>query len=213
MRLAALTLALAAWPLAAGAQTTAVLPDAGALSMGTTAVRSGGVITIDGGTLAGSNLFHSFAQFSLAAGDTAQWVRSAGGGASISNVINRVTGGQVSQIAGTLDSTALPNASFYFINPAGIVFSASAHVNVPAAAYFSTANELRFADATKFAIATPAGSTLSIAPPQSFGFVGGQGAISVNGVGQDFAPASAALSFAASDIQVATRTCCSVGWT
>ncbi|MGZ6037867.1 MAG: beta strand repeat-containing protein [Phenylobacterium sp.] len=202
MRLAGLVLALAVWPLAAGAQ-TAITPDAGALSLGTTAVRSGGVITIDGGTLAGANLFHSFSQFSLAAGDTAQWTRAAGGGASISNVINRVTGGQVSQIAGTLDSSGLPNANFYFINPAGIVFSAGAHVNVPAAAYFSTAGELRFADATKFAIATPGGSTLSIASPQSFGFVGGQGAISIRGVAQDFAPPSAALSFAASDVQVA----------
>ncbi|HLZ77445.1 filamentous hemagglutinin N-terminal domain-containing protein [Phenylobacterium sp.] len=205
MRLAglALALALAAWPLAAGAQTTAITPDAGALSLGTTAARAGNLVTIDGGTLAGSNLFHSFTQFSLAAGDTAQWVRSAGGGAGVSNVINRVTGGQVSQIAGTLDSSQLPNANFYFINPAGVVFSASAHVNVPAAAYFSTAGELRFADATKFAIATPGGSTLSIAAPQSFGFVGGQGAISINGVAQDFAPPPAALSFAASDIQVA----------
>ena len=195
-------LALAAWPLAGAAQTTAILPDGGALSLGTTAAKAGALITIDGGTLVGSNLFHSFAQFSLAAGETAQWVRSAGG-AGVSNVINRVTGGQVSQIAGTLDSTQLPNANFYFINPAGIVFSASAHVNVPSAAYFSTASELRFADAAKFAISTPAGSTLSIAAPQSFGFVGGQGAISVSGVGQDFAPASVALSFAASDIQVA----------
>ncbi len=139
----------------------------------------------------------------MGAGDTAQWVRSAGGGAGVSNVINRVTGGQVSQIAGTLDSTGLPNANFYFINPAGIVFSTGARVNVPSAAYFSTAGELRFADATKFAIATPGGSTLSIAAPQSFGFVGGQGAISINGVAQDFAPPSAALSFAASDVQVA----------
>jgi filamentous hemagglutinin family protein len=200
MRRLALALLLTAWPLAAGAQTT-ITPDAGALSLGTTAARAGSIVTIDGGTLAGANLFHSFAQFSLAAGDTAQWARAAGGGAAISNVINRVTGGQVSQIAGTLDSTALPNANFYFINPAGIVFSASAHVNVPAAAYFSTAGELRFADATKFAIATPAGSTLSIAAPQSFGFVGGQGAISLNGVAMDLAPPAAALSFAASDVQ------------
>jgi filamentous hemagglutinin family protein len=192
---------MVALPGVALAQTTAITPDVGgALGLGTTAIQSGKIVTIDGGTLAGGNLFHSFTQFSLGAGDTAMWVRSGGGAAGITNVINRVTGGQVSQIAGTLDSTAFPNAGFFFINPAGIVFGAGAQVNVPAAAYFSTAGELRFAGGGRFAVATPNGSTLSVAAPESFGFVGGQGAIAVNGVGPGFAPAHATLSLIASDI-------------
>ncbi len=198
-----LAAALATSPMAARGQATTITPDVGAsLSLGTTALRTGNVVTIDGGTLSGANLFHSFSQFSLVAGDVAQWVR-AGGGAGVNNVINRVTGGEVSQIAGTLDSTTLPNANFYFINPAGVVFGAGARVNVPAAAWFSTADELRFADGQRFSMATPGGSTLSVAAPGSFGFVGGQGAIRVTGAAAGFAPTSAALSFVGSDVAVA----------
>jgi filamentous hemagglutinin family protein len=198
-----LTLALLALPAAAFAQATRITPDVGSLGLGTTAVgRSGTVTTIDGGTLSGSNLFHSFSQFSLGAGDTAEWVRASGGAAGITNVINRVTGGQVSQISGKIDSTALPNASFFFINPAGVVFAAGAQVNVPGAAYFSTAGELRFADGARFAVATPGGSTLSIAAPESFGFLGGQGAITMDGAGASFAAPFTALSLIASDVSV-----------
>ena len=112
-----------AWPLGAAAQSTAIVPDVGsARALGTTVLQSGAVFTVDGGTLAGANLFHSFSQFSLGAGDTASWTRTGGGAAAVRNVINRVTGGQTSQISGTIDSTGLPNASFFFINPAGIVF-------------------------------------------------------------------------------------------
>ncbi len=197
----ALVAALAGWPLAALAQSTAVVADVGnALALGTSVTTAGTVLTIDGGARAGGNLFHSFTTFSLGAGDTARWTRSAGDGASVSNVISRVTGGQVSQISGTLDSTALPNASFYFVNPAGIVLGAGAQVNVPAAAYFSTAAQVRFADGGSFAVAAPDGSTLSVASPESFGFVGGQGAISITGAGATLAQASTALSFSGSDV-------------
>src|SRR5262249_1983298 len=106
----------------------------------------------------------------------------------------------VSQINGTLDSTALPNAAFFFINPAGVVFGQGAQVNVPAAAYFSTASELRFADGKTFAVAAPGGSTLSLGAPESYGFVGGEGAISATGVGSNFLPPAATLSLAASNI-------------
>ncbi len=196
----ALAVGVLAAPLEAGAQTTAIAPDVGVpRGLGTTVAQTGRVVTIDGGTLAGANLFHSFSQFSLATGDTAAWVRSAGGAAGISNLINRVTGGQVSQIAGVLDASAFPNASFFFINPAGVVFGAGAQVNVPGAAYFSTAGQLRFADGARFAVATPDGSTLSVAAPESFGFVGGQGAISIGGVGDTFAP-GVSLSLSAADV-------------
>ena len=194
-------LALALWPMAAAGQSTAVVPDiANSRALGTAATQAGTFVTIDGGTRAGNNLFHSFSQFSLGAGDTARWVRGAGDGGSVSNVISRVTGGQVSQISGTLDSTALPNASFYFINPAGIVFGAGARVNVPAAAYFSTASELRFANGERFAVSAPNGSTLSMAAPQSFGFVGGD--IALTGVRESFSPTTASLSFVAGNIDV-----------
>jgi len=198
----ALALALAGAPMAAQAQ-TAIAPDVGVRGLGTTATLAGNVTTIDGGTLAGANLFHSFAGFSLGTGDVARWTRSAGDGASVRNVVNRVTGGTPSQIDGTLDSTALPNAAFFFINPAGIVFGAGAKVNVPAAAYFSTASQLKFADGAAFSMATPAGSTLSVAAPQAFGFVGGEGDIALNGATLSFGADASSAAFSAANIQVA----------
>jgi len=206
---AALGLVLAGWPLAAVGQTV-IAPDVGGVrGLGTTVGQTGTVFAIDGGTRAGNNLFHSFSRFDLAAGNTASWVRSAGDGGSIANVVNRVTGGTASTIAGTIDSTALPNASFYFINPAGIVFGAGAQVNVPSAAHFSTAAELRFADGTRFSVAAPDGSTLSVAAPEAWGFVGGQGAIDITGVGPDaqgvgpaFAAPETTLSFTAGALLV-----------
>ena len=195
-------LALAA-PVLARGQATSIAPDVGSpAAVGTVATRNGSVISIDGGAVAGANLFHSFSQFSLGAGDTAQWVRGQGGAGVIRNVINRVTGGQPSQIAGAIDSTAFANASFFFINPAGIVFTAGAQVNVPGAAYFSTANEVRFEGGGRFAVATPSGSTLSVAAPAGFGFVGGQGEVSVSGAGPGFMLAGSSLSLSGSDVEI-----------
>ncbi|MCW5760566.1 MAG: filamentous hemagglutinin N-terminal domain-containing protein, partial [Phenylobacterium sp.] len=199
---AALGLALAGWPMAALGQTV-ITPDiAAGRGLGTTVGQAGTVYTVDGGTRAGNNLFHSFSQFDLGAGDTARWARAAGDGASIANVVNRVTGGAPSTISGALDSTALPNAAFWFVNPAGIVFGAGAAVNVPGAAHFSTAAELRFADGARFSAATPSGSTLSIAAPEAFGFLGAQGDIDITGAGLGFAPGNATLSFSAANVSV-----------
>ena len=187
----------------AGGAATIIVPDSVAgRSAGTSVDRNGAAYTIDGGTLAGRNLFHSFSHFSLGSGDLARWVHSAGDPSMIANVINRVTGGQSSTIDGTIDSSAIPNAAFFFINPAGIIFGAGAQVNVPAAAHFSTAAELRFADGGTFSVATPSGSTFSMASPTSFGFVGGQGNIALDGAGQSFLPLLSPLSLTAANILV-----------
>lgn len=202
---AALGLVLAGWP-AAGIAQTAITPDVAAgRALGTTVSQAGTVFSIDGGTRAGTNLFHSFSRFDLGAGDTAAWVRAAGDAGQIRNVVSRVTGGEPSVILGALDSTALPNAGFWFVNPAGIVFGPGAQVNVPSAAHFSTASDLRFADGARFAIATPDGSTLSVAAPEAWGFVGGQGDIAITGVADTFAPTTR-LSFAAANVGIADST-------
>lgn len=179
-RRALVSLAVLAWAQTTAAQEpveTVITPDTGQLGLGTTASRAGNVTTIDGGTLAGQNLFHSFNRFDLGSGDVARWVHSAGDPARIENVVSRVTGGDPSDISGTLDSTALPNADFFFINPAGIVFGRGVNVNVPGSVHFSTAGELRFASGPAFTVATHGGSTFSVASPSGFGFVGGQGTI------------------------------------
>lgn len=182
---------------------TAITPDSQAgVTTGTTATTAGTTTIIDGGRRIGDNLFHSFTGFSLGAGDSAIWERSGGDGGSIANIINRVTGGAVSTIDGTITSQGLDRANFFFINPAGIVFGANASVAVPNAAYFSTANALRFADGGTFGVTTPGGSTFSMAAPSAFGFVGARGDIAVRGAGAAFVGNDTRLSLSAANIAI-----------
>src|SRR5215467_10972089 len=83
------------------------------------------------GKQVGSNLFHSFGQFSLANTPVPERATftSTGSSGPISNVIGRVTGGTQSNINGAIVS-AIPGANLYLINPSGIVFGQRATVNV-----------------------------------------------------------------------------------
>lgn len=155
----------------AGAPPTTITPDTmPRLSTGTTATTEGAVTTIDGGVRAGDNLFHSFARFNLGPGDVARWTAS--DALTIRNVINRVTGGETSFIAGTIDTSAMPGADFFFLNPAGIVFGDGAAIDVGGTAHFSTAHQLGFADGTMLVSGTASGSRFSMADPVRFGFLG-----------------------------------------
>ena len=138
----------------------------------------GDAITINGpnyvinqslGTLAGNNLFHSFLQFNVLQNESAVFR----GDSDINNVISRVTGGDPSLIQGFIKSE-VGNADFYFINPAGVIFGDGAKVDVPAAFHVSTAQRLTFANGDVFSSTTSENSTLSVAAPDSFGFLGQQ---------------------------------------
>jgi filamentous hemagglutinin family protein len=138
------------------------------------------------GATRGTNLFHSFHTFSIDTGESATFT----GPGSIENVISRVTGGEGSNIDGLLRSE-VGTADFYFINPAGVMFGPNAQVDVPAAFHVSTADELRFQDGTIFSASSPESSALSMASPESFGFLSPQPAsLIVNGSQLEFAPAS-----------------------
>ncbi|MBL8409173.1 MAG: filamentous hemagglutinin N-terminal domain-containing protein [Candidatus Accumulibacter phosphatis] len=60
----------------------------------------------------GNNLFHSFSQFNIDTGQTADFTTST---SALANVISRVTGGSLSQINGTLQLTAAAGSA-----PAGL---------------------------------------------------------------------------------------------
>lgn len=139
-------------------------------------------INQNSGETVGNNLFHSFAQFNINTGQTVTFT----GDAAIQNVISRVTGGEASSIDGTLKSD-IGQAAVYFINPAGIVFGQHAKVDVPGAFYASTANELQFADGSKFSATNQQASSLSMAAPAAFGFLGAQtGTLALNGANLEF---------------------------
>ena len=133
------------------------------------------------GMVAGANLFQSFQSFNINPGESANFTTSTNG---ISNVISRVTGGSSSQINGQLSLTPCTGCgapNFFFINPAGVTFGAGASVNVPEALHVSTADSVKFPDGNYNADLSKI-STLSIAPPEAFGFLGNTRAtITING--------------------------------
>lgn len=152
---------------------TVIEPDTGpGYDTGTVVTTQGSTVTITGGEASGANLFHSFAEFDLASGDIAQWVRGQADAAAIEHVINRVRSDTPSLIDGTIRLADMPNADFWFINPAGVIFGANAVLDVPGAAHFTSGHDMVLADGARFSTVTPDGSTFSSAPPQAFGFLG-----------------------------------------
>src|SRR5436309_3402090 len=138
-------------------------------TIGTTVTQGGAIFDITGGTRTGSNLFHSFGLFSVATGDTANFLNDTG--LATSNIIGRVTGGQLSSIFGTIKTTNFGNASLFLINPAGWVFGPTASLNVGGSFHVSTADYLKFADGAKFHADLAKQSTLTAAAVSAFGFL------------------------------------------
>jgi filamentous hemagglutinin family protein len=154
-------------------------------------------ISSDLGRVQGNNLFHSFNQFNLYAGESASF----SGDATIANVISRVTGGNYSFIDGVLQST-IPDANLFFINPAGVLFGENASLDVDGSFFASTANALNFSDGATFHADTYSASTLSIAEPASFGFVGNMRSPIVVQGGRLITPPGRTIGLMAGDIQV-----------
>jgi len=167
----------------------AVVVDGSLSSAKTPTVLSGPnyAITPDLGKQVGNNLFHSFQSFNLTKGEVATF----SGPTNVANVLTRVTGGQASTIDGTIRCT-IPNANFYLMNPAGVLFGPNANLDVSGSFAVTTANYIKMADGSRFsAFINPSEDTiLTTAPPTGFGFLAAApSAIVIDGsslaVGQD----------------------------
>ncbi|MCP4701979.1 MAG: filamentous hemagglutinin N-terminal domain-containing protein [Gammaproteobacteria bacterium] len=144
----------------------------------------------------GGNLFHSFRDFNLELRERAIF----SGPTEVQNVLARVTGGRASEINGRLRST-IPKADFYFINPAGIRFGPYAALDVQGAFHASTATYLKLGEGGRFDALAPENSILNMAPPQAFGFIGGDAApVSIRG--PLIVPAGELLSVTGGEISV-----------
>ncbi|MEC4813550.1 MAG: filamentous hemagglutinin N-terminal domain-containing protein [Scytonema sp. PMC 1069.18] len=104
---------------------------------------------IDGGAIRGTNLFHSFQQFNINAARGAYFSNPTG----IENILSRVTGGNPSNILGTLG--VLGNANLFFINPNGIIFGPNASLDVGGSFVATTANAIQFGDLGFFSATNP----------------------------------------------------------
>jgi len=200
MRLAPLSRAL----LAAGILLSPLAAGAAAVTDGSVgAVQSlSGRFTVPQslGTVRGGNLFHSFARFGVAPGESASFTTT---DAALRNVIARVTGGEASVIQGPLSLLAEGGArpSFWLVNPSGIVVGAGASFDVPAGLHLSTAQQLRFADG--FTWDTRGGeSSLTVAAPERFGFLAPAAALRWHDAAPLVIAADSMLELAAGEISV-----------
>jgi filamentous hemagglutinin family protein len=104
---------------------------------------------IEGGTQAGSNLFHSFQEFSIPINSTGYFNNSV----DIQNIIARVTGGSVSNIDGLIRANG--SANLFLINPSGIILGQNASLSIGGSFVGTTANALQFGKLGNFSATNP----------------------------------------------------------
>ncbi len=123
-------------------------------TVGTEVVSSPNRFTITGGTVSGTNLFHSFQDFSAQDWSTVfdlNDISYAGSADNVSAIFSRVSGGNVSNINGLLQVTGGNNPDFFLLNPNGIAFGPNAQLDIDGSFVGSTAESIRFADGIEFA--------------------------------------------------------------
>ncbi|MFK8021880.1 MAG: filamentous hemagglutinin N-terminal domain-containing protein [Pseudomonadales bacterium] len=123
-----------------------------------------------------TNLFFSFDEFNIGAGERALFAQAS---TPVQNIIARVTGGS-STIMGTLSSVSA-GADFWFINPFGVTIGEGAVIDVAGSFYVSTASSITFSDGITLT-SDSSSAILSVAEPESFGFINaGSAAIAISG--------------------------------
>jgi len=122
------------------------------------------VSEITGGETRGTNLFHSFQEFSVRTGNQAFFNNAN----AIKNIFSRVTGGNVSNIDGLIRANG--SASLFLINPAGIIFGEGARLDIGGSFYGSSADSILFEDGEFSATDLDNPPVLTINAPIGLGF-------------------------------------------
>ncbi|MDJ0680114.1 MAG: filamentous hemagglutinin N-terminal domain-containing protein [Xenococcaceae cyanobacterium MO_167.B52] len=140
-------------------------------STNTTVTPSNSGVSIEGGERAGSNLFHSFQEFSVPVG-TEAFFNNAN---DIVNIFSRVTGGKLSNIEGLIRANGAAN--LFLINPAGIVFGENARLDIGGSFYGSSAESILFPEGIEFSANSQQAPVLTVNAPIGLRFRDNPGAI------------------------------------
>ncbi|MEA5467523.1 CHAT domain-containing protein [Spirulina sp. 06S082] len=134
---------------------------------GTSIQQNGNQFDIQGGARSqdGGNLFHSFEQFGLSAGEVANFLSSP----EINNILGRVVGGDPSLINGLIQVTG-GNANLFLMNPAGIIFGQNASINVPGDFFATTATGIGFGEENWFEAIGSSNYQSLVGDPDRFAF-------------------------------------------
>ena len=148
-------------------------------TVNTVVTPNGNVSEITGGETRGGNLFHSFQNFSVPAGNEAFFNNAN----SISNIFSRVTGGNISNINGAIRANG--TANLFLINPAGIIFGENARLDIGGSFLGSTASSILFEEGEFSAADLTTPPLLTVNAPIGLGFRDNPGDIENRSVAQN----------------------------